>query len=501
MSSRNRKSILLTALVLPAVLAGLFAWPQTDAGQAETIKLPGQDKLIPKVKDERESPSNNYGFSDPTPSGRWSVRADFDSLQIDDPSVPVVIASIRSYAGKGNFGNQLMIESVTLVNRLPTKIAGVKIGWIIIAKKDRNAGRNREAALVNGYTSLLNPAGKNSQFKKLKALYIDFVKEAKGLVKAGTLNGDFSLRPRVSEVHFEDGSSWYEGARSDRRRKQFAHSRSSKPQYQCPKQVCFFDQNGQGTCEDDQLSTSYCRRENCNPNDPNACYCNLYSCSTCQDVDQDGVSTCDDDCDDEDNRRYPGNWENLGSNCSDGVDNDCDDETDCDDFLCTYECEEDCGYAPGPLGKSLGKDISPRSEGCCDPMEAFNCMNGGGNWYESICACLSPIVIDVAGNGFNLTSASSGVLFDAARIGFREQISWTAPDSDDAWLTLDRNENGLIDDGKELFGSVTPQAATSPGEGKNGFRALAMYDKAKLGGNADGLIDRRDRVFYDLLLW
>jgi len=150
-------------------------------------------------------------------------------------------------------------------------------------------------------------------------------------------------------------------------------------------------------------------------------------------------------------------------------------------------------------------DTFPCSETEFNACLALQQQDAGWNWNPFECRCYwsegSPILIDTSGNGFSLTNAANGVNFDLSGNGIKYHISWTSASSDDAFLALDRNGNGKIDDGTELFGNFTPQPPPPPGEYKNGFLALAVYDKQANGGNADGIIDRRDAIFSHLLLW
>jgi hypothetical protein len=141
------------------------------------------------------------------------------------------------------------------------------------------------------------------------------------------------------------------------------------------------------------------------------------------------------------------------------------------------------GLVKTPPDGETGTNIAPRLIDC------------NLNYEPCLCRPRSPIIIDVAGNGFDLTNVADGVRFNITGFG-PEPLGWTRADSDDAFLSLDLNANGSIDDGTELFGNFTYQPEPAPGAERNGFAALAVFDF-----NADGKIDSDDNVYSELRLW
>lgn len=111
----------------------------------------------------------------------------------------------------------------------------------------------------------------------------------------------------------------------------------------------------------------------------------------------------------------------------------------------------------------------------------------------------TPILIGLESNSrnYHLTSVTEGVRFDLNANGFEELVAWTQASSEVAFLAMDRNSNGRIDDGSELFGNLTPKANGQ--NAANGFVALADLDLTS--GNGDGIIDAADAFFGRLRLW
>lgn len=97
---------------------------------------------------------------------------------------------------------------------------------------------------------------------------------------------------------------------------------------------------------------------------------------------------------------------------------------------------------------------------------------------------VDPLILDIDGDGIETSGIERGILFDLEANGNFARSSFVQ--GDDVLLALDRNENGVIDNGSELFGTQHGAA--------NGFEELKKFDD-----NRDGIVDHQDSVFSRLL--
>ena len=105
-------------------------------------------------------------------------------------------------------------------------------------------------------------------------------------------------------------------------------------------------------------------------------------------------------------------------------------------------------------------------------------------WYL-VKHAVSPLTFDLDGDGIELVSLEeSETRWDLTADGFAEHTGWTT--GDDGFLAIDINDNGVIDNNSELFGTET----------LDGFTVLQAYDT-----NEDGVIDSSDENFAQLLVW
>ncbi len=113
-----------------------------------------------------------------------------------------------------------------------------------------------------------------------------------------------------------------------------------------------------------------------------------------------------------------------------------------------------------------------------------------GNAYTTT----TPLVLDLDGDGVETTNVEGGnVLFDFDGDGNKNKTGWVH--SDDGLLVFDRNGDGVINDGLELFGNNTDRY-DGTGKCRDGYEALAQEDT-----NGDGVVNHLDDNWANLKVW
>lgn len=105
----------------------------------------------------------------------------------------------------------------------------------------------------------------------------------------------------------------------------------------------------------------------------------------------------------------------------------------------------------------------------------------------------TPLIIDLNGDGVKTITDNMGVTFDFNNDGELIRTGWVHPE--DGLLVMDRDKNGIISNGNELFGEHSPVLSFNIND-KNGFSSLSSLDS-----NCDGLINQDDISWSELLVW
>ena len=112
-------------------------------------------------------------------------------------------------------------------------------------------------------------------------------------------------------------------------------------------------------------------------------------------------------------------------------------------------------------------------------------LDGLRDLFDKAKQATSSLVLDLDGDGVKTLGKGAGVFFDHDANGFAQLTGWVAPD--DGLLVWDRNGNGSIDDGTELFGNNSLYSGRARRRNLRG--AFRVADGADLGGTTVLLVD------------
>ncbi len=185
----------------------------------------------------------------------------------------------------------------------------------------------------------------------------------------------------------------------------------------------------------------------------------------------------------------PGTYLGVGNNCVDFV----------RDILSTGNVPHPLGIGPHPASLIPIRQRHETLGNVENMVWLDNFLDGGLSIEEfedlfttAASTYISPIILDLDGDGVETIGVNAGAYFDHDGNGFAEQTGWVG--ADDGLLVWDRDGDGRINNGKELFGNETLLA--NGAKAANGYAALSELDTS-----ADGKVDVNDAAFASLKVW
>lgn len=202
------------------------------------------------------------------PLGNWSVGM-HPYLGPGYDSIPVMVTGVTTDARRG-----IGVTKVSLDNQSGKNVKAVRLSWYLTIEG------NPTSILLQGQTPLITRDGTFPAGSHLTIRYpvLAFASIYKPLVKNGALNGEFRIDILVSEILYEDGSTWTRAESSQAKFiKVTSHAPRPVPQGTCPKQACDSKESPSGRVYYGCKASNF--NETC-ANSPDAFSCTNVSCGS-----------------------------------------------------------------------------------------------------------------------------------------------------------------------------------------------------------------------------